>query len=61
MRNHDRQEGVGGRIYSSLDIVKVRKAIDWKAAAWNLEGENIHGGLSAPEPADDVTEDLRGT
>ena len=42
-------------------LLKVKKASDWKAAAWNLEGENVHSVLSAPGPADDVTKDWRGT
>ena len=37
MRNHDRQEGVGGESTQVWTLLKVRKATDWKAAAWNLE------------------------
>ena len=39
----------------------MRKATDWKAVAWNLEGENVHSVLYAPGPAVDVTKDLGGT
>ena len=35
-------------------------ATDWKAAAWNLEGENVQIIVGAPGPADAVTKDLRG-
>ena len=52
----------GGKEYTQVwTLLKMRKASDWKAAAWNLEGDNFHSVLSAPGPADDVTEDLRGT
>ena len=33
-------------------LLKVSEATDWKAAAWNLEEENVHSVLSAPGPAD---------
>ena len=32
---------------------------DWKAAAWNLEGGNVHSVIYAPGPADTVTQDWR--
>ena len=35
-------------------------ATDWKAAAWNREGENVHSVSSAPGPAEDMTKDLTG-
>ena len=46
----------------TCSLSKGRKGMgtDWKAAAWNLEGGEVYSVLSAPRPADAVTQNLTG-
>ena len=47
-----------GELPKFIESEKGEIATDWKAAAWNLEGGNVHIVLCAPGPADALTKDL---